>query len=213
MSVIYEVPFYENTPDNTHCFQAALRMVLKYFSPGQEYTWEELEAITAKKEGKWTWPIAAMIWLTQNGYDVQDIELFDYAEFAKKGKEYLLQEFGSEIAEGQDAHTDLEQEQGFSRELPKHVQVQMRVPIIDDLKDYLAQGYLLVCNINSAVLKDKEGYFAHSVVVTGADENSIYLHNPGLPGERGQVVPTELFEKAWAYPTASAKNILAIRPK
>jgi hypothetical protein len=213
MNIQYDVPFYANTADNTHCFQAALKMVLTYFSPEHNYSYEELEKMTAKKEGGWTWPIASMIWLSQNGFEVQDIELFDYEEFAEKGKEYLLEKFGNEISEAQDTFSDLEQEQKFSKELSNFVTVQMRTPTTKEIVTFLNEGYLLICNINSAKLKDEAGYYPHSIVVTGYENEKLFLHNPGLPSQENQLVSTEKFEKAWAYPDESAKNILAIRLK
>lgn len=211
MKVEYPVPFYENTPDNTHCFQAALRMVLKYFLPEQEYSWEELETITVKKKDGWTWPIAAMIWLSKNGFEIKDIELFDYLEFSKEGKKYLTDKFGSEVADAQDTFTDLPQEQRFASELTSYVHVEMRIPNTDDLRTLLTEGYLLICNINSAKLTGKEGYFPHAVVIKGYEDNTFILHNPGIPGEENQHASATLFEKAWAYPDETAKNILAIR--
>ncbi len=77
-----EVPLFAN-PDHTHCFQASLRMVLKYYMPDRDYTWNELDNLTGKKEGLWTWPLFAMIQLKARGFDVIDIEDFDYNKFSK----------------------------------------------------------------------------------------------------------------------------------
>jgi len=49
-----EVPFYPNTEDNTHCLQACLKMVLKYFIQEKEYSYEDLDRVTAKVPGLWT---------------------------------------------------------------------------------------------------------------------------------------------------------------
>ena len=43
-----KIPFYPN-PDNTHCFQAVIKMILKYYFPKEEYSWKELEKLT----GNW----------------------------------------------------------------------------------------------------------------------------------------------------------------
>ncbi len=207
------VPFYANTEDNTHCFQAALRMILKFFQPEKDYSWEKLECITAKVQGQWTWPIAAMIWLSQNGFEVIDIELFDYNKFSLNGKEYLQEMFGLEVAETQDKHSTIEQERKLSVDLLEYVDVQMRIPDFDDLKKLIDEGHLLICNINSATLDRVDGYLPHSVVVWGYEDERLYLHNPGLPPAENQYVSMEEFERAWAYPGDSAKNILAVRRK
>ena len=42
-----EIPYFKQ-PDNTHCFQACLKMILKYFFPEKEFTYEELDEISDK---------------------------------------------------------------------------------------------------------------------------------------------------------------------
>ena len=44
-----KVPFFGN-PDDTHCFQAVIRMLLKYQFSELEYSWSELDRLTGKKE-------------------------------------------------------------------------------------------------------------------------------------------------------------------
>ncbi|MDB5264907.1 MAG: hypothetical protein JWN64_478 [Parcubacteria group bacterium] len=188
-------------------------MVLKFFNREKDYSWKELERITAKVEGQWTWPIAAMIWLSESGYEVVDIELFDYEKFSLEGKGYLQEMFGNEIAEAQDKHTSLEQEQKLSKKLLKYVDVRVRIPDLSDLKKFIDDGYLVICNINSARLKDVEGYLPHSVVVWGHEDETLLLHNPGLPPAENQRVSMDEFERAWAFPNESGKNILAVRQK
>lgn len=207
------VPFYANTRDNTHCFQAALRMVLKYFAPEREFTWEKLDTITAKVKGLWTWPTAGMLWLTQNGFDVKDVEVFNYEQFVEKGKQYLFEEFGQEIADAQATHSNLEQEQELSKQFLHSVGYENRIPTLFDIDHLLSDGYLLICNINSAALSNVKGYTGHFVVVYESDDTFLHIHNPGLPAQEGQKVEKRLFESSWAYPNDRAKNILAIKRK
>jgi len=44
------IPFYKQ-PDPSGCVVASLRMALEYF--GRKYTWEELNKLVERKEGKW----------------------------------------------------------------------------------------------------------------------------------------------------------------
>lgn len=81
-----KVPFYSNTPDDTHCYQAALKMVLKFFLPNKDYSWQELEKLTAKEEGLWTWPTQGLMSLYKMGFKIIDIEDFDIQEFIKVRK-------------------------------------------------------------------------------------------------------------------------------
>lgn len=211
MKINKRVPFYSNTPDNTHCFQAVLKMVMKYFWPEEDYSWEELEKITAKVEGLWTWPQAGLLWLQKKGVEIKCIINFDYKKFIQEGEDYLFEYCGDEVAEAQIEHSDIEQEQRICKEFIKKIDVEKRVPTIDDIKNLLGEGYLIKCNVNSRKLKRKEGYAGHAILIKGFDDKHLFIHNPGLPPQENIPVQFSLFEEAWAYPNDNAKNIIALR--
>lgn len=208
-----DVPFYSNAPDGTHCFQAGLKMVLKYLFPECEYSFEQLDVISAKKEGMWTWQMAGLLWLQEQGVEVKDIEPFDFARFIEEGGEYLVDEFGEEMGRAQIEHSDIEQERGLSREFIKRVDVEKRVPSMEDIKELIRDGYVVCCNVNSAKLDGKEGYCGHFVVAKGFDETGFIVHDPGLPPMENMTISFEVFEMVWAYPNEQAKNIMAFRKK
>lgn len=211
MKVNRRIPFFSNTPDNTHCFQSAIRMVLKYFFPQEKYSWKELDRISAKIEGKWTWPMAGVLWLQEKELSIRVYTTFDYELFSKKGETYLIKEYGEEIANEQVSHSKLTQELGFARRYVKDIPLITKIPTIDTIRRLLIKGYILICNVNSRALARKSGYVGHFVVVKGVDDKHIYFHNPGLPARRNQKVLFSHFEKGWAYPNKKAKNIIAIR--
>ena len=62
-------PFYSNTKDNTHCFQAVIKMIAETYWPDESYSWDELDVLTQKKVGMWTWPMAGYVWLA--GKDIR----------------------------------------------------------------------------------------------------------------------------------------------
>jgi len=206
-----KVPFFSNTPDNTHCFQACVKMVLKYFYPKEDYSVEELDKISHKIEGKWTWPNATMVWLQAKGMEVVDVEQFDNPRFVAEGESYLIAEYGEEVARVQIENSDIEKERIIAKELLDKVKVKMTEPKLEDIQKYLNNGYLVIVNVNSEVLGGGEGYAGHFLVVKGFNNTSLIVHDPGLPGVKNRVVDKELFEKAWAYPNSRAKNIIAIR--
>jgi hypothetical protein len=207
-----DVPFYAN-PDATHCFQAALRMVVKYFRPAEDYSWAQLDTITAKAEGLGAWPFAGLTWLYRQGFDVRNIELMDNRRFAREGRSYLVEFFGAEFVAASPLPPDLSPEQAAAASFVDTVSCETRIPDLDDLRHLLADGYLAVCNVNSRMLNEREGYMGHFVVVTSCDANELVLHDPGPPGTPRRRVAIGAFEKAWAYPTARAKNIVAVRPE
>lgn len=207
--VDYDVPFYSNTADDTHCFQAAIRMILKYFEPKKECSWKELEEHTAKAEGLWTWTMAGLLWLKQDGFEVINIEPFDYLRFSEEGGKYLIELWGKDVGEAQLKHSDIPQELIFAKQFAQFSE--QRIPAIEEIKKFLTDGYLVICNVNSRALNGEVGYVGHFVVLKGFDESSFIIHDPGLPALENRRVTFEIFEKAWAYPNEMAKNIMAIK--
>lgn len=211
MTIDYQVPFYSNTSDNTHCFQASLRMILKYFQQTKEFSWAELEKISGKKEGLWTWPTAALIWMKKQGYEVIDIEMFDYHEFVKDGEKYLQKFYGKEAGNEQIAHSNIAQEIEYAKQFLQLNAVTKEIPTEETLKELLKRKYLLMCLINSQKLDHKNCYVGHFVIVKGFHENEFIIHDPGLPPMENRKVSIDEFEEAWAFPNEHAKNVMAFR--
>ena len=84
MPINCHVPFYSNAPDDTHCFQAAMKMVYEYFKPDEKLSFAEWDKISAKVEGLYTWQMAGLLWMAKDFY-VTDIETFDYKRFIEEG--------------------------------------------------------------------------------------------------------------------------------
>lgn len=181
---------------------------MKYFWPEKDFTWEELDQITAKVKGKATWEYAGLIWFARHGMQVTAIRLFDDVRFSKEGIEYIRELAGDEVAKWQDAHSDIRQEQQHALEFVKVVKRETRIPTIEDVRSALDVGTIPTCDINSYVLSGKKGYSGHVVVVVGYDSRGFYLNDPGLPAHKEYYVPFELFEKAWAYPNPEVKFLV-----
>ena len=206
-----DVPFFANTPDNTHCFQAALRMVLKNFLPDRDYSWEKLDKMTAKKENQWTWPLSGILELQSLGFEVVNIEKFDYDRFINKGNDYLYDTFDKEVAQAQIEHSDIDQEQELSKAFINRINTERRAPTIEGIVNLTEQGYLVICNLNARKLHQQDGYAGHFAVITGYQQDHLILHDPGLPPHKNLTVSKEVFEQAWCYPNEYAKNIIAFR--
>jgi hypothetical protein len=205
------VPFYSNTPDDTHCYQASLRMVLKYFLPEKDYSWKKLDEFTAKKEGLWTWPTQAHMNLIKMGFDVIDMDYFDNQRFAREGGKYLIEKFGEEVGKKQIERSDLDQEVRLMKEYETFQKHQMKLPTFETVKKALDDGYLVICNVNSYALDNETGYSGHFVVVYGYDDGNLYLHDPGLPGKEARKISFDQFLKAWDYPDKNARNMTGFK--
>jgi len=205
-------PFYSNTGDDTHCFQAGIRMILGYFLPDREFSWEELEQLSAKVEGLATWPEQMLINLRKMGFAVTMVEGFDGRAFIKDGAQYLKDTFGEEIAAWQIKNSDLPQEQRLYQEAyDTGVDIQTRIPSLEDIKTFQQQDYLVAVTVNSRKLDGKEGYTGHFVVILSIDDKEVLLHNPGLPARQAEHVPLEQFMNAWTDPNETARNFIAIK--
>lgn len=211
MNDMRNIPFFSNTKDDTHCFQASLKMALAYFWPKRRFSWQELDRISKKVKGLWTWPLAALIWCAKNEMEVRSIETFDYPDFIKKGGKYLIETFGEEMGKAQIGHSDIDQERRVSKDFIKYVRTEKRTPSLQDIKNLIREGFLIVCNVNARVLSREPGYAGHFVVIVGLRGDHIILHDPGLPPLKNRRVTRYRFEKAWAYPDARAKNIMAFK--
>lgn len=126
----------------------------------------------------------------------------DYAALIDSGADFSI--FGAE-------NSDLEQEINFAKTFIQKIGIEKRIPEIDDIKKLLEDGYLVICNVNSYMLNNKERYTGHFVVVKGFSDTDLILHDPGLPPQENRVVDFATFEKAWAYPDEVAKNIMAFK--
>lgn len=206
------IPFFANLEDGTHCYQAALKMVLTFFTH-KEWSFEKLDALSGKLAGKWTWPTTSLLWLLDHDFEVKLVEEFSFEEFAKRGKGYLVEKCGSEVANAQESNSDLPREQELAAKLSKRLTVDYRVPTWDDLKYLLNNDYLIICNINSYKISRQPGYAGHFVVPVEIFSESVFIHDPGLPPRPSLEVKRTLFEEAWGYPTGNDKNLLAIRPR
>ena len=213
MALHQTIPLFENTPDNTHCFQASLKMILKYFLPERDFSFEELDRITAKREGLWTWPFAGVLWMQENGFEVKNIDSFDIQRFIEEGGQYIIDEYGKEVGDAQIKNSDIGQERRLGKEFLDRVETEVRVPEKEDIQSLMNDGYLVTVNVNSRALNGREGYSGHGIVITGFDESGFRINNPGPPAIGNHEVSYDLFEKAWAYPNDKAKNILAFRMK
>lgn len=207
------IPFFSNTPDNTHCFQATVKMLAKYYWPKEEYNWEQLDRLTAKAKDLWTWPMAGVLWLQSKGLEIIDIELFDYTRFVDEKENYLLSFFGEEAGNEQIKHSNIDQELGYAQEFQKRINIQNRIPDKRDIIRLLQNNYLLICCVNQMALNEKFGYSGHFVVIKGYNDTGLFMHDPGLPPFKNRKVSFSVFEKAWAYPDEKVKNILAFRSK
>ncbi len=141
------------------------------------------------------------------------MDVFDYSKFVVNSFDYLVQEYGMDIACEQRDNSDLEYEVPIAKNFLANYKYTLQIPVIEDIKDLLVKGYLVGCNVNSCSLNGKEGYSGHFVIVIGFDQNSWIIQDPGglQGGFANRCVSYDLFQTCWAYPNDRACNLLAIK--
>lgn len=206
------IAFVKNTADDTHCFQACLKMVLRFYF-GKNYTFSYLDKVTAHKKGMWTWLSAGLIFLAQSGFEVINIENFSYRLFARNGDAHLRKIWNPEVYETQKKFSNLKQEKKLAKKLVsfKAVRLIQRSATLEDMLKLTSNGYILLCTVNPFVLKRQKGYASHIVVLTAISKNQVAFHDPGLPPVKNRRVKTSLFMKAMSYPTKNDASLIALR--
>lgn len=206
-----KVPFYPNTKDNLHCYQACLRMVLKYFLPNKSFTYKQLDVMTGFKRDLWTWPIRGLISLLDLGFTIKVIEDFDYVEFTRIGSEYIRKLYGPVVAQEQEIHSNVKQAQKDLKKYLDRIDYERRIPDIFEIKRFVNDGYLVGCNINAKSLRREKGYEGHFVVVFGVTSTHVTFHDPGFPAEKNKNVTMKKFICSWSYPSEKANNLVAFK--
>lgn len=201
------VPFFKNTKDNTHCFQACLKMILKNYFPFEQYSFKKLDKITGKQAGKWTWPMKGIIFLQSKGLLLKHINNFNYEAFGRNSYSYLRRVWrDKEFYDAQVSNSNIPYESSVAKLYATKGIHRKKRPEQHDLFKLLRDGCILMCNVNYYALHCKTGYSGHFVVVYKIVNDKVYLHDPGLPGQRDMIVSLTTFMKAWR-----GRDLIAVR--
>jgi len=207
------IPFYNNTKDDTHCVQACLKSVLKFYFPQKDYSFNYLDKVTAHKKGKWTWNSAFLLFLANKDFEVINIEDFNYKKFSKYGESFLKKNWTEEMFLVQKKFSDLKNEQKLAGKLVqnKKVILKMKPAMLHDIRLLFKKGYILLSVVNPYVLERRKGYASHLVVIISLGEKTITFHDPGLPPLKNRKTSLKLFLKAMRYPSKESANLIAVK--
>ncbi len=205
MAVRYDVPFYAN-PDETHCVQATLKMVLKYFLD-KDFSFEELDALSRKSPGKGTWLFPALINIEKMGVQIKNIEPFDYQKYFEQGDAYVTNAYPPLQARYYIEESNLSDVKDAIPLFLKTIRSEMREASMRDIEKLLEEEWLVTCEVNANCLQEEKGFEGHMVLVVGFDDKNFYLNDSDESRNRKEV-PKEKFEKCWSD---SGFNLTAFR--
>ena len=211
--VTLQAPYFvPNTDDAEHCLQACASMVLSVLMPTQKFSFKELDEMSDKGEGKYTWPLRILVEFAKYGLGVSIIEPFDYVQFSNDPERYLVRQFGEEVGRDQIVNSDLPSVVRAAEVIISHplIRVTTRIPTKDDIYELLGRGAYIICNVNQRVLQGDPGYVGHFIVIYGANDQGCLIHNPGPPAKKAEVIEWKLFDAAWSYPSDNARNLMGI---
>lgn len=206
-----KVPFYANTSDDTHCVQAAFRIMLKHFLPNREFTYEELDKLTQKAVNKGTWWPPGLINLVKMGLKAQVVEPFDYSKFLQEGKQYALDHFGRQIGQYYLDHSNLLEIKNSIPEFLRLADFKCRPATMKDIDELLADGWLVGLEINARRLYNQTGFVAHMVVIFDRQNDKYFMHDPGLPPRPNLEIGASQLKEIWLGDDPKIAALLAIK--
>jgi hypothetical protein len=210
--MIKNIPFYPNTKDNTHCYQACTKMVLKGICPEKNFSYKKLEKLFNKPKNKYSWAPSAVVNLKKIGIDAKIISTFDYKKFTKDGFGYLRSNYPKDVAEDQIKMSNIEAEMKNAKIMLKHKLYRKEKLTLKDIENLFRGGWFIIAAINPFVLDNEKGYAGHGVLIIGFDKKYVYLHDPGLPAKPSRKVKKAIFMKAFRYPK-NESDVFIIRNK
>ncbi len=190
-----QVTFYGNHEDNLHCMLAVYRSIFDYFY-NERLDWAQLEELTGFNTDKAAWSLKVITYLARRGLDINMLEPFDYARYYDLGESYLNEFYSPVEKNWQLEHSNILEIKPLIPEFLENVQYTLKQPTLNDIDAMLDDDRLVFVTLNSRVLNDETGYFAHAVLIIDRDEGEYIVHDPGLPPLANRHIDRQKFLKA-----------------
>lgn len=190
--------FYSNLPDNNHCLQASLMIVLNTLSC--KTTWNEINKLTRYQDGLYSWSVTGVQVLVAKIPGTKLISSnLNYNRFAKEGNKYLKKTLSPEWYELQkrNASPNFSEEQETTKKITeKKLSKYKKLITMGNIKGYLKNN-LIIALIDPHVITGILGSSGHFVVVYDHKNDNFLLHDPGLPQHENWQVNQKIFMKAF----------------
>lgn len=190
------IPFYKNSGDGMRCMQACIGSVAEYFF-GEKFSLDELDKLTGRKEGKWTYTVQGVMALHDLGLRVKYYSLHNPQKYLQ-GEKYIRKTFGKD-GDRVLKFTDLPVMQKAIRKILKENLFELKGLSLGEIKNKMevdGEVAIILVNINK-IYGRSDQYTGHFVVVTGIDKKYVYYHDSGPKNAgRNKKVTRKIFNKA-----------------
>ena len=177
----------QNKENGWYCVTAVLLSLYQYYF-NEKSTYEYFDTILKTKVGKDTWTFPGYLYFAKKGIEIKSIEKFDYSKYLEKKDEYIKKEFDTKTANWLIEGSNMEEVQEFIPEYLKYVKTETREANIDDIDNFLNEGFVVLAMVNAMTLNQKEGFGSHAVLVISKYEDESYeVNDPGRPARKRKI--------------------------
>merc|ERR1712241_712450 len=117
-----------------------MRMVLKFFYPDREYSYEKLDHICGRTEGKWTWSSQVAVALANEGLHARLYSTGPWQQILHGGKQFIKKHYGHEVAETFEEYTDFDSLYRSIRDIVRMRCFEQRRLPFSEIKEALQRG-------------------------------------------------------------------------
>ncbi|MBT6690490.1 hypothetical protein HN903_02185 [archaeon] len=194
--MIKDIPFFEDCGDGKQCAQIAMRNVLKHF-----YDWNvslaELDVMTGRKEGYWTWMPQVSGALYNLGLDVRQYSKDDLSPSLNEGD--IRERFGKN-AEKILKHVDIPIVSGSIKRVHEYGIFERKRLFSRDLESCVDKGGIPIVWIDhNKIIGRDDCHQGHSVTFTGGEGDKVFYHDSGPNNQvKNREVDRMVFVNAWA---------------
>jgi hypothetical protein len=195
ITMILNVPFYENNGDGNQCMQVAMQCAIKYFL-NKEISLNTLDELSGRKANFWTYTSQIVSVLYDLGLNLKFYSKEDLKPYLE-GEPFIKRHFGKD-ADKIIKFTDIPVVVRATEKLLQYNVFEKRILLLTEIEKHLEKGHIPLILIDYNKINRIEGFYqGHFVVVTGFDKENIYFHESGPKNpEPNKKVKKEFFKEA-----------------
>lgn len=196
----------------TRCVQAAFRMIIES-TQGVDIGETHADTLTGYVEGRGTWPFRMLLSFANLGFHVINHENFNFQKFVTNPESAIKDQVQDDhVTQLILAETDLAAETQAVQNCIQSPQIKLiqGIPTFNDLKEQIALGRFVMCNVDLQVLEGKPEREGHILIIAAVNDEIVVAHDPGPHGSLDRQFKRDLFEKAWTSPSPNIPNYISV---